>query len=62
VDAAQSLQQDLLLPALDEFPRAGYLALLERSPFGDDCGVTGEEVRGTHHLFGVLALDSEAWR
>ncbi len=53
-----------MLPSLGSslIPPACYLARLERNPFGDDCGVSGEEVEGEHGLFGVLALDSEEWR
>jgi hypothetical protein len=41
---------------------ACYLASLESNPFGDDCGLEGEELVANHHLLGVLATDSEEWR
>ncbi|HTF91224.1 MAG TPA: hypothetical protein VK843_22620 [Planctomycetota bacterium] len=49
-------------PLTQALPPGSYWAELEHSPFGDDCGVSGKEVQGAHHLLGVLALDAEEWR
>lgn len=51
-----------LAPDLADFPPATYVARLERSPFDDGCGIAGTETVSLHRLFGVLALDLEAWR
>ncbi|MCK6448480.1 MAG: hypothetical protein L6Q99_18980 [Planctomycetes bacterium] len=51
-----------LTPEVADFPPATYVARLERSPFDDDCGITGTESVSLHRLFGILALDTEAWR
>lgn len=44
------------------FPAGCYLARLDRSPFRDNCGVETTELASDHRLFGVWALEEEAWK
>ena len=47
---------------LTELWPAGYVAVLARNPFVDDCGVESEELHGVHFVYGVLDPEAEGWR
>ena len=42
------------LDRISELWRGGYIAVLDRNPFVDDCGVESNELAGAHVVFGIL--------
>ena len=51
-----------LLELPNNLPLGSYLAVLERNPFADDCGLEAHELVGIHFVQGILDENDEVWR